>query len=296
MTDETTKHLGRDSSGNVMAPYVTPNKIDPTLLVAVPRAENRTKSNIFQPVQFVGFDSWNCYEFSTLNSDGFPLVGLLRIVYNSDSEYIVESKSLKLYLNSFNMVRSFASTLSFIKNSIQTKVSADLSALLKTKVDVCLHLNTDNTCPKTVFENYETLENTINYANVKLPFEQYQGVTSITKTTRWHTGILRSNCRVTNQPDWADLYVRFKGTGPTRESFLSRIISLRSENHFHEEVCELLYHELSGFSPEELLVACLYTRRGGIDINPVRASRLFDLSDAMDLSDEKAIIAKTMRQ
>ena len=114
-----------------------------------------------------------------------------------------------------------------------------------------------------------------------------------------HSYSLRSNCRVTNQPDWGDVFMYYKGTRSlTEESFLKYIVSMRKENHFHEEICELIYKRLYDIlNPEELFVACLYTRRGGIDINPVRASNSkLLLTIAYHLNNPYVLNTKTMRQ
>ena len=120
------------------------------------------------------------------------------------------------------------------------------------------------------------------YCNInKMTFDHFnespdilEVVPSIGRYERWRSHSLRSNCRVTNQPDWGDVYVHIKGDkAVTPESLLQYIVSMRKENHFHEEICECIYKRLWDLlQPEELFVACLYTRRGGIDINPVRAS------------------------
>ena len=106
-----------------------------------------------------------------------------------------------------------------------------------------------------------------------------------------------SNCRVTNQPDWGDVYIAINGKKQiTKESLLQYIVSMRKENHFHEEICECIYKRLSDIlEPKDLMVACLYTRRGGIDINPVRMS-----SDSLEryvpIIDAWTHTTKTMRQ
>jgi 7-cyano-7-deazaguanine reductase len=114
-----------------------------------------------------------------------------------------------------------------------------------------------------------------------MEFNQYnesadilQVVDNERKVQQWRSHSLRSNCRVTNQPDWGDVYIHIKGNKTvTPESLLQYIVSMRKENHFHEEIAECIYKRLWDLlDPEELLVGCLYTRRGGIDINPVRAS------------------------
>ena len=99
-------HLGKAGDGSVVKPYITPDNIDNSLLVGIPRHLNRTAYNIDDSdLPFVGFDTWNCYEFSTLTTNGFPVCGVIRLVYPANSPNIVESKSLKLYMNSFNMAR-----------------------------------------------------------------------------------------------------------------------------------------------------------------------------------------------
>jgi len=115
----------------------------------------------------------------------------------------------------------------------------------------------------------------------------------------WRSAVLRSNCRVTNQPDWGDVYIAIKGEKTvTPESLLQYIVSMRKENHFHEEICECIYKRLYDLvNPDELFVACLYTRRGGIDINPLRASsREVMYKYGSGLTDAYTINFKTLRQ
>ena len=123
------------------------------------------------------------------------------------------------------------------------------------------------------------------------------GVNEDYRDIKYQSKSLRSNCRVTNQPDWGDIFIHIKGDRiPTPESLLQYIVSMRKENHFHEEICECVYkrlHDLCG--PEELMVACLYTRRGGIDINPVRASSI-QLLTQQPITDAFNMCDKTMRQ
>lgn len=110
---------------------------------------------------------------------------------------------------------------------------------------------------------------------------------------------MRSNCRVTNQPDWGDVYIYMDSDYvPTLESLLQYIVSMRKENHFHEEICECIYKRLyDKFNPAELFVACLYTRRGGIDINPARASSNHLLSKfSYNMMSPGIRVKKTMRQ
>jgi len=116
------------------------------------------------------------------------------------------------------------------------------------------------------------------------------------KEVKLKSNLLRSNCRVTNQPDWGDVFIKIKGKKlPSAESLAKYIVSHRTVSHFHEEICEMVYKHLTdAYKPEQLMVACLYTRRGGLDINPVRASHISLLPDFFSNVDYR--IAKTLRQ
>lgn len=272
-------HLGKAGDGSVVKPYVTPDEVDPSLLVGVPRVLNRTAYEIDEEdLPFEGSDTWNCYEFSTLTNNGFPVSGLLRIVYPSDSPNIVESKSLKLYLNSFNMMKN-GETIDEVMLNIESRIYEDLSACLGHEgVDVAL-LTESDTARRPIEGDFIQIENYVD--PTKITFDQFnespdtlEVVESDGYPKLWRSSVLRSNCRVTNQPDWGDVFIAIKGEKTvTPESLLQYIVSMRKENHFHEEICECIYKRLQDLvNPDELFVACLYTRRGGIDINPLRAS------------------------
>jgi 7-cyano-7-deazaguanine reductase len=297
-------HLGKAGDGSVVKPYVTPDEVDPSLLVGVPRVLNRTAYEINEEdLPFNGFDTWNCYEFSTLSNNGFPVSGLLRIVYTSDSPNIVESKSLKLYLNSFNMMKNGDTTDEILIN-IEQRIYDDLSKCLGTKsVDVCLMFE-DGITRKPIEGDFVLVEKFVDPTTIT--FDQFnespdtlQVVDSDGYPKLWRSSVLRSNCRVTNQPDWGDVYIAIKGEKTvTPESLLQYIVSMRKENHFHEEICECIYKRLQDLiNPDELFVACLYTRRGGIDINPLRASSYEAIYKyGSGLADPYSINFKTLRQ
>lgn len=297
-------HLGKAGDGSVVKPYVTPDEVDPSLLVGVPRVLNRTAYEINEEdLPFDGFDTWNCYEFSTLSNNGFPVSGLLRIVYTSDSPNIVESKSLKLYLNSFNMMKNGDTTDEILIN-IEQRIYDDLTKCLGTEsVDVCL-LFEDGITRKPIEGDFVLVEKFVDPAAIT--FDQFnespdtlQVVDSDGYPKLWRSSVLRSNCRVTNQPDWGDVYIAIKGDKTvTPESLLQYIVSMRKENHFHEEICECIYKRLQDIiNPDELFVACLYTRRGGIDINPLRASSYEAIYKyGSGLVDPYSINFKTLRQ
>jgi len=294
-------HLGKAGDGTAVKPYVTPDEVDPSLLVAVPRYLNRTAYNINEnELPFVGVDAWNGYEFSTLLKNGFPVSGWLKFTYDADSPNIVESKSVKLYLNSYNMAR-LADTTDDIW-LVEDKIASDLSEVVGSEVQVFLRWGDIDTV-RPIIGDFTSLEH---YCNIgKMTFDEYnespdtlQVVPSIGRYERWRSYSLRSNCRVTNQPDWGDVYVHIKGEkAVTPESLLKYIVSMRKENHFHEEIAECIYKRLYDLiQPEELLVACLYTRRGGIDINPVRASDNRVMNKYASIADVTNFCTKTPRQ
>jgi 7-cyano-7-deazaguanine reductase len=285
-----------------------PDQYDPTILVKEPRSNNRQHLDLHdEDLPFVGFDTWNAYEASTLTATGLPVTGVLKIVYPCDSKYIVESKSIKLYLNSFNMYNCGETRETAIEN-ISNIVSKDLCKLLETSVSVTFITDTDNSPPSPVFDTsiYESLEHDNLIPDWILDTTQlsvYEETPELIKTVtvpesvqHFRSGLLKSNCRVTNQPDWGDVYIYLLGNKHVLyESMLEYIVSFRNECHFHEEICETIYKRLSDIlKPRELCVTCLYARRGGIDINPTRASHAHLLPEL--LVDSTVMHSKTQKQ
>ena len=301
------KVLGKTSDGSTMMRYETPDEVDKSLLVGIPRHLNRTGYNISEDglELFYGIDAWNGYEFSCLLDNGFPVSGLLKWTYPSDSECIVESKSAKLYLNSYNMAKMGA-TIEEAINNVEAQISEDLENVLgvrdKWELTVCLQMDTEHTS-RPVSGTFTPLEEIVDVSSIE--FDHYNEDPSIIelilntsgKAVKYQSKSLRSNCRVTNQPDWGDIFIHVKGSQvPTPESLLQYIVSMRKENHFHEEICECVYKRLHDLiNPDELMVTCLYTRRGGIDINPVRANSK-ELLNQQPITDAFNMCDKTMRQ
>ena len=297
------KHLGQTSQYK--------STYDSDLLVREPRSNNREYLNIFDDdLPFVGSDTWNAYECSFLLDNGRPVTGVVKCVYPCSSKYIVESKSIKLYFNSFNMTKMGSSKEDAIL-SFEEDASVDLSELLETKVEV-------------KFQDGDMVNNKVDSPNNAWDIEDYQNVdlledhkdfiyTQYTEDPsllegisrdreldqRFYSGLLKSNCRVTSQPDWGDVFIHIKSKHAIdAHSIKNYVVSYRDECHFHEEICECFYKRLKdAFDPSELLVMCLYARRGGIDINPVRASSQ-DLIEkyAANLIDVHAVHIKTSKQ
>lgn len=297
------KHLGQSSRYK--------STYDKGLLVREPRSNNREYLNIFDDaLPFVGSDTWNAYECSFLLKNGRPVTGVVKCVYPCSSKYIVESKSIKLYFNSFNMTKMGDGNDEAVKNF--EEISArDLSELLQTDVKVSFHSGVrvnkkfsspDNEWDIEHYLNVDLLEDTGG-----LEYTQYTEDPSLLEAVsreneveqKFYSGLLKSNCRVTSQPDWGDVFIHIKSKNAIdAHSILKYVISFRDECHFHEEICECIYKRLQdAFEPSELLVMCLYARRGGIDINPVRASSN-DLIErfAKPLVDPGMIHIKTSKQ
>jgi 7-cyano-7-deazaguanine reductase len=265
-----------EQSSSLGKPVVYKTNYSPDLLFALPRKDNRILYAIEETsLPFIGWDVWHAYEASFLTEKGLPIIGVLKLAIPCNSPFLVESKSLKLYLNSFNMEEMGTSVKEATKAFIST-IEKDISKLLKTTVKAHFHQNSETSLYG--FENYPLLEAIPEAENIL--FERFQEspdlleiIEDVTEAN-WGSHLLRSNCKVTYQPDWGSVYIHFKGEKSLKpESLLQYIVSFRTENHFHEEVCEMIYKRLlDRLKPDELSVTCVYTRRGGIDICPQRAS------------------------
>ena len=261
-----------------------PKQYDKSILVREKRSSNRQYLNIEDDnLPFVGVDVWNNWEISTLTNNGLPVTGIAKIVYSCDSPYIVESKSAKLYFNSFNMSK-FGNTPFEAINSIERLASLDLSTFLETNVTVKIFPATVHPYSSEAPSYFNTFK-CIDSVNPNLRTDVYNEDKSLllrdTQPTivpvsqRFTSSLLRSNCRVTGQPDAGDVYIDITSNQVLdQESLLKYIISFRNECHFHEEICECIYTRLTEvYEPSELMVMCLYVRRGSLDINPIRANK-----------------------
>lgn len=199
-------------------------------------------------------------------------------------------------------------TVDNVVKSVEYISSKDLSKLLETDVVVKVFHSGMSQGSKDYFKNYNTLENELVIRDLSCDIynetpeilEPDETINTSPVLHRYHSSLLKSNCRVTSQPDWGDVYIYMKGIiQPSADSLLKYIVSYRDECHFHEEICETIYKRLlDTFQPEKLAVACLYVRRGGIDINPFRVSHssLLQLSEFKSLIDPEIPFVKTSRQ
>jgi len=243
---------------------------DPSLLQAVPRSLNRQQLGLDADFKFIGCDVWHAYELSWLNNKGKPVVVLARLTVDANSPNIIESKSLKLYLNSLNQTR-FESF-----HQVQRMLVTDLSSVTGSQVLVEL-IRADDISKIVVSElpghciddldiNVDDFQLTPNFLHCEHPTEPH--IAEIL-----HSHLLKSNCLITDQPDWASVVIRYQGSPINHEGLLRYLISFRLHNEFHEQCVERIYTDIMTFcAPAFLSVQALYTRRGGLDINPFRTS------------------------
>lgn len=265
-----------------------PTQYSPETLYPIARSLGRDAIGWQEDKLSIGMDWWHAFELSWLNTQGISQVAMARFCIPATSAFIVESKSLKLYLNSINFTE-FASW-----DEVQALIAKDLSTCVQAEVQVELFdlENKDSelliTQPNgfcidiALADSKDKVALTLHPDASLLESSQANRVdlNSNTKQTyRFYSNLLRSNCPVTNQPDWGTLAVEMTSEkAPDNASMLRYILSFRQHNGFHEQCVEQIFADLSRYyQPSELMVRAWYTRRGGIDINPCRVSDLSSL-------------------
>lgn len=241
---------------------------DPTLLFAVPREGQRRDIGIIDtPLPFQGGDIWNAYEMSWLNPKGKPQIAIGEFYVPCDSHYIVESKSFKLYINSF-----YQTTFDSIEEvcAILTK---DLSSCVQQ--DIIVKLIPPAEYPTLLLgtlpgNSLDTLDIETNIYKVDPSLLKHgSGIVE----EKLNSDLLKSNCLGTRQPDWASLYIHYIGPKIDHASLLKYIISFRMHNEFGEHCIERIFMDLLKYcNCQKLTVYGRYTRRGGIDLNPFRSN------------------------
>lgn len=243
---------------------------DPTLLKAVPRKLNREQLGITHEQPFTqGADIWTLYELSWLNQNGVPQVAIGEIFLDFKSKNLIESKSFKLYLNSFNQTKF--DSIEEVKKTLQQ----DLTQCASGQVLVEIYKLSDyNNQTIAHFEGEEIDEQDIQIDNYQFSTKHLENIAEgeeCKETLISH--LLKSNCLITNQPDWGTLQIRYQGKKLNREKLLRYIVSFREHNEFHEQCVERIFCDLMTFAkPKKLTVYARYTRRGGLDINPFRSN------------------------
>lgn len=260
---------------------------DASLIFPISRSENRKKLNMPEEgvnsgLPFYGYDVWTGYEVSWLNEKGKPEVAIVEFIVPCESGNIVESKSFKLYLNSFNQTKLKG------KTEAQARMQTDLSEGFGGEISVKFYhvmeypLNQVGVGENIDGLDIEVLEYSPNAALLKTLPEK------TTETLNSH--LLKSNCPVTNQPDWATLVVEYSGSKIDHEALLKYVISFRGHDDFHEHCVEQIFCDLMNAGEfDSLVVSARYTRRGGLDINPTRSLQYLDVV-------EKTLIGRLARQ
>lgn len=240
----------------------------PELLFPIERQLKRDELGIAAgALPFVGEDLWNAYELSWLDARGKPVVALGEFRVPADSLRLIESKSLKLYLNAFNQQRMTS------VDEVQSRIAGDLSAAAGAEVGVVLMPLATRPHRRSAYPQGECLD------ALDIEIDTYQPAPELLRAPgavveeTLYSHLLKSNCLVTGQPDWGMLVVRYRGPAIDREGLLRYVVSFRAHNEFHEQCVERVFCDLMArCRPQELAVWARYTRRGGLDINPFRAS------------------------
>nr|WP_133136805.1 NADPH-dependent 7-cyano-7-deazaguanine reductase QueF [Legionella rowbothamii] len=249
---------------------------NPDRLFPIPRAGKRQELGVDpQQLPFYGFDCWNHYEVSWLNAKGKPVVALAEIIYDCNSLKLIESKSLKLYFNSFNNSK-FDSI-----DTLEKIIKKDLQQRIEAEVFVAIHpLDQSNQIHMQQVFTGESIDELDVECSVYLVEPAFLVVGDELVEETLYSDLLKSNCLVTNQPDWGSVQIAYKGKKINREGLLKYLVSFRNHNEFHEQCIERIFVDIMNHcKPESLTVYGRYTRRGGLDINPYRSTEKVSFTD-----------------
>lgn len=246
-----------------------------------PEKEKRDEIGVPDQLPFFGFDLWNHYEVSWLNEKGKPIVALAEIRYDCNTPCIIESKSMKLYFNSFN------NTIFKDEQAVQSVVKKDLEERVGGEVIVRIIL-LKNLKDDKVFAGFEGKcldELDITCSAYQVDQSQLTTENALIEEVLY-SNLLKSNCLVTHQPDWATIQIAYKGKKINHEGLLGYLVSFRNHNEFHEQCIERIFMDIMQYcQPETLTIYGRYTRRGGLDINPYRSTKkliIFKIKDCVD--------------
>ncbi len=244
------------------------DQYQPDLLQGVPRSLNRDELNLGDALPFYGVDIWNGYELSWLTLKGKPQVGILRCEVPCTSSHLIESKSFKLYLNSFNQTKVASLT------ELTEMLTRDLSACANAPVKVDV-ITPNQFAQEPLSGNFDGTS----IDELDISIDNYALAPSSLKADGPETNeiltsnLLKSNCLITSQPDWGSIQIAYTGKQLDKEALLRYLISFRQHNEFHEQCVERIFCDIMQYcSPSKLSVYARYTRRGGLDINPFRST------------------------
>lgn len=245
-----------------------PAQYQPEILYPISRRASRSLLDINKKVLMYGLDHWQAYELSWLNNSGKPQVGIAEFFFNSESENIVESKSLKLYLNSLNQER-YENT-----NSISAVIEKDLSAVSRSEVKVVIHSLDD------IKEQWSQPRPGRSIDAIDIACASQKIVPELLTTENFEvddehifSDLFKSNCPITGQPDWASFELRYTGKKINEAGLLQYLIGYRWHQGYHEECAERIFWDVILMcQPTELRIAMNFLRRGGLDINVYRST------------------------
>lgn len=244
---------------------------DKGLLFPIPRDKQRENFALAGNLPFFGFDSWMAFELSWLNPRGKPVVSMAEICIPCDSPNLIESKSLKLYLNSLNQTHFND------EQAVLACIEQDLSEIAGTLVNVTL---LDEAA--VIKQGLKTLDGEC-LDHLDIPCDRYTPAPDLLKThdtivtETLYSHLFRSNCPVTGQPDWATLSIAYQGQQIEKDRLLQYIVSYRHHQDFHEHCVEQIFLDITErCKPTRLTVFARFTRRGGLDINPYRSSQAIE--------------------
>jgi len=249
-----------------------PDQYTADLLFPVPRQNKRSELHITDSLPFKGFDIWTAFELSWLNEKGKPIVAIGECIFPCTSPFLIESKSLKLYFNSFNNTKF--NSLGEVKIAMQN----DLARAAGEEVIIKIYSATDwlqssmqslsGKCIDDCDIECDSYTVTPEYLASKLEKESEEEVTETL-----YSNLLKSNCLMTGQPDWASVQINYIGRKIDHDNLLKYIVSFRNHIEFGEHCVERIFTDIMHYcAPRKLTVYARYTRRGGIDINPYRST------------------------
>ena len=239
---------------------------NPDILFPIERALKRQAIGIDAKLPFNGMDVWNAYELSWLNNKGKPIAATAQFIIPANSPFLIESKSLKLYLNMFN--GTTFNTVDDVKKTIEKDLSqhagAEVDIIINNELDASPNISTINGI---CLDQQDIACDTYELDSSLLTHEAH----IISETL--YSNLLRSKCPVTGQPDWGTIVIKYHGYKLNQANLLQYIVSLRNHEDYHEQCVERIFMDISRLiKPNDLTVFACYTRRGGIDINPYRTT------------------------
>ena len=251
------------------------DQYDAALLFPIARRPKRDEIGLPVTLPFFGADLWTAYELGWLNPRGKPQLAIARITVPAESTHIVESKSVKLYLNSFN------NTVFVDAMEVQARLREDLSAAIWQGGNVMSSVGVQLVSPQDFDKEPVHELDGLNLDRLDLECSHYQPAPELLTaqlneapvTETLTSQLLKSNCLVTGQPDWGSVRIRYTGPQIDQAGLLQYIVSFRNHNEFHEQCVERIFMDIwRRGKPSKLEVYARYTRRGGVDINPWRTS------------------------